>query len=62
MINSGFNLDEYLRNMFFFFFMHVKYGMMTDAHILFDEMSEKTTVGWNSIIVGYALHGCNGKH
>ena len=36
--------------------------MMTNAHILFDEMSKKTTIGWNSIIMGYALHGYNRKH
>ncbi|KAL6143485.1 hypothetical protein ACLB2K_054180 [Fragaria x ananassa] len=28
-----------------------------DAHCVFDEMPKKTTVGWNTIIAGYALHG-----
>ncbi|PRQ53556.1 putative pentatricopeptide [Rosa chinensis] len=32
-------------------------GSIEDAHCVFDEMSTKTIVGWNTIIVGYALHG-----
>lgn len=37
--------------------MYSKCGSIEDAHVVFDEMPEKTTVGWNSIIAGYALHG-----
>ncbi|KAA8542126.1 hypothetical protein F0562_023278 [Nyssa sinensis] len=37
--------------------MYSKCGSIEDAQFVFDEMPEKTTVGWNSIIAGYALHG-----
>ncbi|XP_076897912.1 pentatricopeptide repeat-containing protein At5g50390, chloroplastic-like [Bidens hawaiensis] len=37
--------------------MYSKCGSITDAQCIFDIMPEKTTVGWNSIIAGYALHG-----
>ncbi|KAJ9163890.1 hypothetical protein P3X46_023513 [Hevea brasiliensis] len=37
--------------------MYSKCGSIEDAHYVFDEMPEKTTVGWNTIIAGYALHG-----
>lgn len=37
--------------------MYAKCGNIEDAHCVFDEMPEKTTVGWNTIIAGYALHG-----
>ncbi|KAH7549725.1 hypothetical protein ACOSP7_025356 [Xanthoceras sorbifolium] len=37
--------------------MYSKCGSIEDAQGVFDEMPEKTTVGWNSIIAGYALHG-----
>ncbi|KAL2476554.1 Pentatricopeptide repeat-containing protein [Abeliophyllum distichum] len=37
--------------------MYSKCGSVEDARFVFDEMPEKTTVGWNSIIAGYALHG-----
>ncbi|KAL3510014.1 hypothetical protein ACH5RR_029415 [Cinchona calisaya] len=37
--------------------MYSKCGSIDDARCVFDEMPEKTTVGWNSIIAGYALHG-----
>lgn len=37
--------------------MYSKCGSIEDAQGVFDEMSEKTTVGWNTIIAGYALHG-----
>ncbi|XP_027351731.1 pentatricopeptide repeat-containing protein At5g50390, chloroplastic [Abrus precatorius] len=37
--------------------MYSKCGSIEDAHCVFDQMPEKTTVGWNSIIAGYALHG-----
>lgn len=37
--------------------MYSKCGSIEDAQCVFDDMPEKTTVGWNSIIAGYALHG-----
>lgn len=37
--------------------MYSKCGNIEDAKCAFDVMREKTTVGWNSIIAGYALHG-----
>lgn len=37
--------------------MYSKCGSIDDAQFVFDEMPEKTTVGWNSIIASYALHG-----
>ncbi|XP_042485061.1 pentatricopeptide repeat-containing protein At5g50390, chloroplastic [Macadamia integrifolia] len=37
--------------------MYSKCGNIEDAQFVFDEMPEKTVVGWNSIIAGYALHG-----
>ncbi|CAJ1899256.1 unnamed protein product [Sphenostylis stenocarpa] len=37
--------------------MYGKCGSIDDAHFVFDQMPEKTTVGWNSIIATYALHG-----
>ncbi|KAE8661724.1 Pentatricopeptide repeat-containing protein [Hibiscus syriacus] len=37
--------------------MYSNCGSIEDAQWVFDDMPEKTTVGWNSIIAGYALHG-----
>ncbi|EPS62684.1 hypothetical protein M569_12105, partial [Genlisea aurea] len=37
--------------------MYSKCGNLRNARLVFDAMPEKTTVGWNSIIAGYALHG-----
>ncbi|KAF5194527.1 Pentatricopeptide repeat [Thalictrum thalictroides] len=37
--------------------MYSKCGFVEDAQRAFDEMPEKTVVGWNTIIAGYALHG-----
>ncbi|EOY22476.1 Pentatricopeptide repeat superfamily protein [Theobroma cacao] len=37
--------------------MYSKCGSIEDAQWVFADMPEKTTVGWNSIIAGYALHG-----
>ncbi|KAG9454258.1 hypothetical protein H6P81_007162 [Aristolochia fimbriata] len=37
--------------------MYSKCGILKDAKQVFYHMPEKTVVGWNSIIAGYALHG-----
>ncbi|XP_074317193.1 pentatricopeptide repeat-containing protein At5g50390, chloroplastic [Silene latifolia] len=37
--------------------MYSKCGSIEDAQFVFDDMPIKTTVGWNSIIAAYALHG-----
>uniref|UniRef100_A0A1D1YSR8 Pentatricopeptide repeat-containing protein At5g50390, chloroplastic n=1 Tax=Anthurium amnicola TaxID=1678845 RepID=A0A1D1YSR8_9ARAE len=37
--------------------MYCKCGCIREARSVFDEISEKTIVGWNTIIAGYALHG-----
>nr|XP_029143884.1 pentatricopeptide repeat-containing protein At5g50390, chloroplastic-like isoform X1 [Arachis hypogaea]XP_029143885.1 pentatricopeptide repeat-containing protein At5g50390, chloroplastic-like isoform X1 [Arachis hypogaea] len=37
--------------------MYNKCGSIDDAYCVFDQMPKKTTVAWNSIISGYALHG-----
>ena len=37
--------------------MYSKCGSIVDARQVFNEMPEKTVVGWNTIIAGYALHG-----
>ncbi|KMT01711.1 hypothetical protein BVRB_9g211670 [Beta vulgaris subsp. vulgaris] len=37
--------------------MYSKCGSIDNAQFVFDEMPEKSTVAWNTIIAGYALHG-----
>ncbi|XP_058766633.1 pentatricopeptide repeat-containing protein At5g50390, chloroplastic-like [Vicia villosa] len=37
--------------------MYSKSGSIEDAQCVFDQMPQKTTVGWNTIIAGYALRG-----
>ncbi|KAK6929576.1 Pentatricopeptide repeat [Dillenia turbinata] len=37
--------------------MYIKCGNLRYAHHIFQNMSEKNTVTWNSIISGYGLHG-----
>ncbi|KAL5731012.1 hypothetical protein ACHQM5_003778 [Ranunculus cassubicifolius] len=37
--------------------MYSKCGSLVDARRAFDEIPEKTVVGWNTIIAGYAAHG-----
>ncbi|MCO5601081.1 hypothetical protein L7F22_055200 [Adiantum nelumboides] len=37
--------------------MHAKSGNLDEAQALFDKMSLKSIVTWNTLIAGYALHG-----
>ncbi|KAE8704124.1 Pentatricopeptide repeat-containing protein ELI1 [Hibiscus syriacus] len=37
--------------------MYNKCGSLEDARLVFDKISDKDVVGWNSMILGYALHG-----
>lgn len=41
--------------------MYGKCGSIEEAQYVFDEMPEKTTVGWNTLIGGYALNGYSEK-
>ncbi|KAI3450359.1 hypothetical protein Pfo_007024 [Paulownia fortunei] len=38
--------------------MYAKCGLISEAMSLFQGMSERNTVTWNSMIFGYANHGC----
>lgn len=37
--------------------MYSKCGSLKDARMVFDGMKFKDVVAWNSMIVGYAMHG-----
>ncbi|XP_070015818.1 pentatricopeptide repeat-containing protein ELI1, chloroplastic isoform X2 [Nicotiana sylvestris] len=37
--------------------MYSKSGSLEDARMVFDQMRDKDVVTWNSMIVGYAMHG-----
>ncbi|CAK7356212.1 unnamed protein product [Dovyalis caffra] len=41
--------------------MYAKCRAMDLAREVFDEMPEKSVVSWNSMIVGYGMHGCGDK-
>ncbi|KAG1365371.1 pentatricopeptide repeat-containing protein, chloroplastic [Cocos nucifera] len=55
MIESGFELDQYMRNRVLL--MHLKCGMLADARRLFDEMPERNIVSWNTMITGLVDSG-----
>lgn len=38
--------------------MYAKCGMLNDARKVFDNLTSKNLVSWNTMIVGYAQHGC----
>ncbi|OVA06843.1 Pentatricopeptide repeat [Macleaya cordata] len=37
--------------------MYCKCGSLEDARLVFDRITDKDVVAWNSMIVGYAMHG-----
>lgn len=37
--------------------MYAKCGSMRDAHMVFDNMTEKDVASWNIMITGYGMHG-----
>ncbi|KAH7289431.1 hypothetical protein KP509_30G001600 [Ceratopteris richardii] len=39
--------------------MYAKCGSLDDARKIFDELQESNVVSWNSMIVGYGMHGLN---
>ncbi|MQL87645.1 hypothetical protein Taro_020181 [Colocasia esculenta] len=41
--------------------MYSKCGSLEDACSVFDKITDKDVVAWNSMIVGYAMHGCSQK-
>eukprot|EP01018_Ginkgo_biloba_P010079 Gb_35395 [translate_table: standard] len=55
MIKAGCDAKLYTRNNLVN--MYAKCGRMTDAHHLFDKMSERNVVSWTTMITGYTQHG-----
>lgn len=54
----GFEENVYVRSALID--MYAKCGLISEARSLFQKMSERNTVTWNSMIFGYANHGyCN---
>ncbi|KAL2471322.1 Pentatricopeptide repeat-containing protein [Abeliophyllum distichum] len=51
----GFEEDVYVRSALID--MYAKCGSISEARSLFQKMSERSTVSWNSMIFGYANHG-----
>lgn len=39
--------------------MYCKCGSLEDARLVFDRINDKDIVAWNSMITGYAMHGCS---
>eukprot|EP01018_Ginkgo_biloba_P019608 Gb_41537 [translate_table: standard] len=54
-IKGGFQSDVYIGSALVD--MYAKCGSIKDARNVFDEMSKRDVVSWNTIIVGYAMHG-----
>ena len=55
MIKMGFNPIVFQSNIILT--MYIKCGRLLDAHQVFDKMSQRSTVSWTRIIVGYAHNG-----
>eukprot|EP01018_Ginkgo_biloba_P019490 Gb_31546 [translate_table: standard] len=54
-VKSGFDLDVSVGNSLID--MYAKCGSIEIAHKLFDKMSKRDVVSWNTIIAGYGMHG-----
>eukprot|EP01018_Ginkgo_biloba_P009795 Gb_07755 [translate_table: standard] len=56
MIRSGFHPNVFLENTLVD--MYAKCGSIEDARKVFSKMPEQNVVSWNTMILGYAMHGC----
>eukprot|EP01018_Ginkgo_biloba_P016412 Gb_25554 [translate_table: standard] len=59
MVKSGFRPDVYLETKLVI--MYAKCGCLADARRVFDKMSQRNVVSWNSLIAAYAQQGCGEK-
>ncbi len=55
-IESGWDLDVFVQKSLVD--MYAKCGSLEDAWRVFDKMPSHDVVSWNSILGGYAMHGC----
>eukprot|EP01018_Ginkgo_biloba_P002768 Gb_08745 [translate_table: standard] len=55
-IRSGFQSDVFVESALVD--MYAKCGNIVKAHNLFDKMDRRNVVSWNTMIAGYAMHGC----
>ncbi|CAM6017495.1 unnamed protein product [Sphagnum balticum] len=55
-IKSGMQPDIYLGNTLLNLYANT--GSVIDTHCVFDKLPQKDVVSWNTMIVGYAKHGC----
>jgi pentatricopeptide repeat protein len=55
LITNGFELHVSVGNALID--MYAKCGNVEDAHHVFNRMSEKTVISWNTMIGGYGMHG-----
>ncbi|KAF5188851.1 Pentatricopeptide repeat-containing protein eli1 protein [Thalictrum thalictroides] len=53
--NNGIQLNVHVGTAFID--MYCKCGSLEDARLVFDRIKNKDVVAWNSMIVGYAMHG-----
>ncbi|RZC78720.1 hypothetical protein C5167_002928 [Papaver somniferum] len=58
-IKTGFESDIHVKNALIHFYCTC--GVVDDARAVFDKMSERDTVTWNSIIAGYTQNGFSGE-